>query len=107
MLGHVHLPPHLAIEKVEVGIRLTIHILTPQKTSDHLRLIPLLQVLPFIRPVVLEIENVEGSSTLVGITYLVLALHGVDLVVLSLGLFFHVLPSFEVALVFLDSKVKK
>jgi len=64
-----------------------------QLVSDIGGIISLLQVLTFFSNFIIEIDNVKGSTSFIGISYLVLVSHKVNFVGLSFIFFFHEFPS--------------
>ena len=64
----------------------------------------LTQILAFLAVFVAKVYDVIGSSSLIRVSNFILFRHVLDPTALALLFVFHVLPSFEIALVFLNTE---
>ena len=107
MIRNLDCFPNTSISQIVAIIGQHVNILGPHHRPDLLIMVLLPQEFPLLRIFIAEINNIKSSSSLVGISHLVLISHLLNLLALSLLLVFHVLPSSEVTFVFLHSKFKK
>ena len=100
--GHFNLPALPTVQQIIASVCERVNILTSNLLAHKRGLISLLEIASFIGPIVLEVDDIESSSTFICISNLILLTHQIDFVSLPLPLFLHVLPAFQIALILLN-----
>ena len=92
----------LTIEQVIIMVCKRVDILTTEHGSYLGVVVFLGKVLALLGFIIRQVENIEGSTTLVCIANLVFGTHGINLHISSVIFFFHVFPTLQITFVFLN-----
>lgn len=99
MLRNIDLGARLPIQQVVAIVAQRVDVLATHHAAYFRVVVFLGEVLALLALLVLKVEDVEGGSTLVGVTDLVLGALLFDFLILTLLLFFHELPAFQITLI--------